>query len=261
MVANINENTSSERSGPLPPDLRPAGELAPSIALPWIVKLRYGVLAGQALIILLAFFVLEVELPLGWISIPLALVAGSNWILSRRLQAFSDRRYLGSLLGGDIICLTALLSLTGGPHNPLTLLYLVQITLSAVILSREWTWALGILSTIGYGFQVSRLCAGADARCSSHAWRISPHLYGMWIAFAAAALLITIFIGKVSDALRNASRTCSCCKPNWPNTNVSRPSSRWLPAPLMNSERPWRLSRSHPVIWNCMRRVSQRIRM
>ena len=30
----------------------------------------------------------------------------------------------------------------------------------------------------------------------------SPHLYGMWIAFAAAALLITIFIGQVSDALR-----------------------------------------------------------
>ena len=30
----------------------------------------------------------------------------------------------------------------------------------------------------------------------------SPHLFGMWIAFAAAALLITIFIGKVSDALR-----------------------------------------------------------
>ena len=82
-------------------DLRPAGELAPSLALPWIVKLRYGVLAGQALLILLAHFVLEVELALGWISIPLALVAGSNWLLSRHTQAFSDRRYLGSLLALD----------------------------------------------------------------------------------------------------------------------------------------------------------------
>ena len=35
------------------PDLRSAGELAPSLALPWIVKLRYGLLAGQAVLILL----------------------------------------------------------------------------------------------------------------------------------------------------------------------------------------------------------------
>ena len=191
-----------ERSGPLPPDLRPAGELAPSIALPWIVKLRYGVLAGQALLILLAYFVLEVELPLGWISIPLALVAGSNWLLSRRIQEFSDRRYLGSLLALDIICLTALLSLTGGPHNPLTLLYLVQITLSAVILSREWTWALGILSTIGFGFQFLVYVPVPMLDVHHMHGGFSPHLYGMWIAFAAAALLITIFIGRVSDALR-----------------------------------------------------------
>jgi two-component system sensor histidine kinase RegB len=31
----------------------------------------------------------------------------------------------------------------------------------------------------------------------------SVHLVGMWIAFAAAALLITVFIGKVSEALRH----------------------------------------------------------
>ena len=192
----------TERRGPLPSDLRSAGELAPSIALPWIVKLRYGVLAGQALIILLAYFVLEVELALGWISIPLVLVAGSNWLLSRHLQAFSDRRYLGSLLALDIICLTALLSLTGGPHNPLTLLYLVQITLSAVILSREWTWALGLLSTIGFGFQFLVYVQVPMLDVHHMHGEFSPHLFGMWIAFAAAALLITIFIGRVSDALR-----------------------------------------------------------
>ena len=30
-------------------DLRPAGELAPSLALPWIIRLRYGVILGQAI--------------------------------------------------------------------------------------------------------------------------------------------------------------------------------------------------------------------
>lgn len=192
----------TEKSNPLPSDLRPAGELAPSLALPWIVKLRYGVLAGQALLILLAHFVFEVELPLGWISFPLALVAGSNWLLSRYTQAFSDRRYLGSLLALDTLCLTALLALTGGPNNPFTLLYLVQITLSAVILSREWTWTLGLLSTIGFGFQFLAYVPVPILEVHHSHDGVSPHLLGMWLAFAVAALLITIFIGKVSDALR-----------------------------------------------------------
>ena len=86
MAADRMKIRVTERSGPLPLDLRPAGELAPSLALPWIVKLRYGVLAGQALLILLAYFVLKIDLALGWISIPLALVGGSNWLLSRNLQ-------------------------------------------------------------------------------------------------------------------------------------------------------------------------------
>lgn len=187
---------------PLAQDLRPAGELALSLALPWIIKLRFGVLAGQVLLILVAHFVLNIELELGWLSIPLALVAGSNWLLSKYTQAFSQRRYLGSLLTLDTICLTVLLALTGGPNNPFSLLYLVQITLSAVILSRGWTWTLGFLSIIGFGFQFFAYVRVPILEVHHTVEGFSPHLIGMWVAFAAATLLITIFIGKVSDALR-----------------------------------------------------------
>ena len=37
----------------------------------------------------------------------------------------------------------------GVPMNPFSLLYLVQITLSAVVLRKVWTWALGALSSLG----------------------------------------------------------------------------------------------------------------
>jgi two-component system, sensor histidine kinase RegB len=191
-----------ERRDALSPDLRPAGEAAHSLALPLIIKLRYAVPAGETLLILLAYFVFDVELPLTWVSIPLVLVAGSNWLLSRNTQKFGNRHYLGSLLALDTLCLTAFLALTGGPHNPFTLLYLVQITLSAVTLSREWTWTLGFLSNVCFGFLFLASVQVPMLEVHHMHGNFSPHLLGMWIAFAAATLLITIFVGKISDTLK-----------------------------------------------------------
>lgn len=201
-VATIMRVTVAEPHNPPLLDLRPAGELAPNLALPWIVKLRYGVLFGQTLLLLLTHFVFDVEIPMAWLTIPLALTAASNILLSRIAKALGVRRALGLILALDTVSLTALLALSGGPANPFSILYLVQITLSAMVLSKEWTWALGILSIIGFG-----LLFPAHVRVSifegHHTTEgFSIHLTGMWIAFAAGALLITVFIGKVSEALR-----------------------------------------------------------
>ena len=190
------------RGATSPPDLRPAGELAPSLALPWIVRLRYGVLAGQALLILLTHFVFKVELAIGWLAIPLALTAASNLLIYRVAERFGARPALGYLLTFDTICLTALLALSGGPTNPFTLLYLVQITLSAVVLSKQWTWVLGLLSALGFAFLFWANVRVSVFEAHHTVGGFSVHLVGMWIAFAAGALLITVFIGKVSEALR-----------------------------------------------------------
>ena len=192
----------TQRRGPSVTDLRSAGEAAPSLALPWVAKLRYGLLAGQIALILTARFVFGVNIPLLWLALPLAVAAVRNLRLQRFSAAFSDRRILGILLTLDTLCLTAVLSLTGGPANPFTLLYLVQITLSAVILSKEWTWALGGLSVACFAFlfPVHTIVPVFEAHHTSQGF--SVHLAGMWIAFAAASLVITVFIGKVSEALR-----------------------------------------------------------
>jgi two-component system, sensor histidine kinase RegB len=185
-----------------PVDLRPAADLAPNLALPWIVKLRYGVLFGQALLLLIAHFAFAVELPIAWLSIPLALTALSNILLSSVSKKWGVRQTLGSILALDTICLTALLALSGGPANPFTILYLVQITLSAIVLSKEWTWALGILSIAGFGFLFPAHVRVSIFEAHHPTGGFSIHLMGMWIAFAAGAFLITVFIGKVSEALR-----------------------------------------------------------
>jgi len=73
----------TERRHLKPADVQPAGELAPSLALPWIAKLRYGMLAGFAALILAAHFAFQVELPAAWLAVPLALTAVSNVLLGR----------------------------------------------------------------------------------------------------------------------------------------------------------------------------------
>jgi two-component system sensor histidine kinase RegB len=192
----------TEHRDPPTPDLRPTGELAPNVALPWIAKLRDGMLMGQIALVLMTHYFFHIALPLKWISIPLALTAASNLVLHRYVYTFSERSALGLLLAFDTVCLTALLALSGGPANPFSLLFLVEITLSAVVLSRAWTWTLGALSILGFAslFWVHVRVPVFEGHHDSEGF--SVHLVGMWIAFAVGALLITVFIGKVSEALR-----------------------------------------------------------
>jgi len=192
----------TERRDPSPGELLPAGELAPDLALPWVAKLRYGLLAGLTCLILLTHYAFGVGLPIAWLAIPLAVMAASNLLAGRAIGRLGTRPALGTLLALDTLCLTALLALTGGPANPFTVLYLVEITLSAVILSKAWTWALGLVSAAGFGllFAVHVPLPIFEAHHSADGF--SAHLMGMWLAFAAGALLITVFIGKVSEALR-----------------------------------------------------------
>lgn len=192
----------TEHRDPSPLDLRPTGELAPSLALPWIAKLRDGMLVGQVSLILLTHFLFHIALPLRWMAIPLALTAGSNIIFHRFIKFFSARFALGLLLAFDTACLTVLLALSGGAANPFSLLFLVEITLSAVVLSKAWTWTLGGLSVLGFAslFWAHVRIPVFESHHDSGGFSI--HLVGMWIAFAVGALLITVFIGKVSEALR-----------------------------------------------------------
>jgi len=71
-----------------------------------------------------------------------------------------------------------------------------------MVLHRLWTWALGILSTVSFGmlFWISRDVPAFHEHAQSG--EPSLHLFGMWIAFATAALLISFFVGKLSTESR-----------------------------------------------------------
>ncbi len=105
--------------------------------------MAFGQIAAAALV----DRALRTDLPLGWIAVAPCLEALTNLWLSRREDA-AESALIGWLFVLDTLGLTAVLMLTGGPTNPLSLLYLVYITLSAMILNQRQTWALGLLASI-----------------------------------------------------------------------------------------------------------------
>ncbi|HUI76653.1 MAG TPA: ATP-binding protein [Bryobacteraceae bacterium] len=189
-----------------PPDLTTRNP-APDLALPWVVRLRYGIALGGAVVLALASVRFGLSAALACSFVPLAAVLVSNLLLAR-LRAQVERApesAVAAVFAMDTLCLTVMLGLTGGSANPFSLLYLVQITLSAVVLEKTWTWALGALSMVCFGALFFWRVPFTPFE-GHHIDSASPHLVGMWVAFVIAAALIAFFTGKISEALRRRER-------------------------------------------------------
>ena len=181
-----------------------SGEVVHRLALPWILRLRYGIVGGEIAILLAVAIGLQIAVPAVVISAVIALQLVTNYVFgrwSRKLRSNAEH-VVGALFVFDTLCLTLILAVTGGPTNPFSLLYLVQITFSAVILHRAWPWVLGVVSVLSFGllFWISQDVPAF--RTHTPPGELSLHLSGMWIAFATAAMLISYFIGKVSEEAR-----------------------------------------------------------
>jgi two-component system sensor histidine kinase RegB len=189
-------------------DARIGGETARLLALRWVVRLRYGFMVGEMALIAALAIGLQISMPAVVLVPAIALQILSNGILSRKKQRLGEsaEHLVGALFVLDTLCLTLILGLSGGPANPFSLLYLVQITFSAIALRRLWTWSLGLISTISFGllFWISRDVPAFHEHGQSG--EFSLHFLGMWLAFATAALLISFFVGKLSAESRKKER-------------------------------------------------------
>jgi two-component system sensor histidine kinase RegB len=193
--------------------MTPAREPRHGIDLSWLLTLRWGALAGQLATILAVDRIMGIDLPLGPLAVVLAIGAGSNVALGAwRRRAEVDDAMLAAVMLLDVALLTAVLYYTGGPFNPFSFLYLVNVALAAVILPPGWTWTLAGISLTLFGglfFAHVPLPLGAgggmDHAAMGHEMGddhpISMHVQGMWVAFGVAAAFIVYFIQRVRRAL------------------------------------------------------------
>ena len=172
------------------------------VNIQWLARLRWAEISGQASTVLVGQFVLDGALPiaqlLGVISVGLV----SNLVLE--LYFFGDRRrdkpsrtvhewQIAVVMMLDLGILTGLLYLTGGPHNPFGLLYVVQIALATVLLRAKWAWLLGALSFVGFGVLLvtyQPLVIPDDNRA-----------VGTWVALGVASAFVVHFLQRIHAAL------------------------------------------------------------
>jgi two-component system sensor histidine kinase RegB len=168
--------------------------------LSWLLRLRWGAVAGQLVTILAARFALGIELPLAPLLGLVGVEALSNALLYARPAARAVRpSLLGALMALDVVLLSGLLYFTGGPNNPFSFLFLVPISVATLVLPAGWTWALVLLSLACSAvlFAWNRPLELGP----SHAEHMSMHLRGMWVAFGVAAAFIVYYLRRIRRVL------------------------------------------------------------
>lgn len=176
---------------------------AGKVSLPWLVRLRWGVLAGQLGAVLFAYELLAADLRLGRIALLVSLTTATNAALAWKAgrDPSLPRGWCGTILTFDTLVLTALLQSTGGAANPFSVLYLVHITLAAMVLGAAWTSGLTLLAVVAYR---SLFLGDEHAQHLGHEY--ATHLQGMWVAFALTAALTAAFVVRLTAAIQRRDR-------------------------------------------------------
>lgn len=174
-------------------------DLEPTITLPWLIRLRWFLVAGHAAVWCGVRWGLGSEVAWWPFATAIAVLVASNLLLASAVT----RRDPAHLMGGVLLLDTALLTLQlaglGGATNPFTVMYLVYITLSAVVLSARWTTAVATLAIVGFA-----VLFAVPAQMHIHhsgSPLTNRHLQGMWAAFVVAAALTAFFVRRISTAI------------------------------------------------------------
>lgn len=190
----------------------------------WLIKLRWAGGLGQLITVLFVRFVLGIELPmlplLGLIALQmLTNLALQFWIVPEWLgpqlgetEVHADS-LLASVLAVDILLLSGLLYFSGGPGNPFSIFYLVNIALAGVLLRPRWAVGVSVMAIVCYSLlSLSHVSIPDLGEPKSPAQFQSPEAMrlasqrllfqqGMFVALTTCAAFIVYFVARVTHEL------------------------------------------------------------
>ncbi|KAB0548113.1 HAMP domain-containing histidine kinase [Pseudomonas argentinensis] len=169
-----------------------------------LTLIRFLVLAAQAGSVGLAYK--SELLPLPWLQLSITLGASLVLCLLTALRLrgpwpVTEAEY-GIHLGFDLIIHSVLLYYSGGSTNPFVSYYLVPLTIAAATLPWLFTMILGGMALASY----TLLLVWSHPLQLPVGPRESLLVYGMWLSFALAAGLITFFVAKMAEELRQQEK-------------------------------------------------------
>lgn len=168
-----------------------------------LIQLRWIAAFGQIVTIEVAHYGLRLPIP---VEPMLAVLAGLlafnvlsllRWRTGRRVT--NGELFLGLMV--DVGTLTAQLHLSGGISNPFVYLYLLQVTLGAVLLRAWAVWTM-VAVAIGCVAGLAIFSRPLPVALEAHRGLASPYLAGLLICFALNAVLLVVFITRIGQNLR-----------------------------------------------------------
>ncbi|MFN2366265.1 MAG: ATP-binding protein [Desulfurivibrionaceae bacterium] len=188
------------------------------IAFSWLLKLRWGAVICQLLIILAVGLVFDIDIPIPILLAVIFFQICSNFYFHRLKNKQASIRPLifGLIMAWDIIQLTVLIYFSGGPMNPFTFIYLVHVALGAILMGQRWAWGLNLLAITCYAllfllppapdFNQGLVAASAVSPCFEDSG-MGLHLQGMWAAFTLTAIFIVFFVSRIGKAIEGHQQT------------------------------------------------------
>ena len=130
------------------PDLTP---VFGRVRLRTLILLRWLAVAGQTLAVIVVFYGLGFDLPLGAC---LAVIAASAWVNAWLTLAMPTQRFAKDWeaflqLAYDVIQLMVLLALTGGLTNPFSVMLVGPVVIAVSALPGRWWLTLAAIAIIG----------------------------------------------------------------------------------------------------------------
>ncbi len=181
----------------------------------WLINLRWVAVIGQVATIVGAVAIFKTQMPAVWSLIAvISLTAVSNILLTYwfardnrvELNVKTWNALLALIMVMDMLSLTALLFATGGPNNPFFLFIFVNISLSALVLNRNWAWGINLLANICFllitfeHLKVPQLDMGLPPLHAAGQLQLK-HI-ALLVAFATCSTVIMYFMTRLTAELR-----------------------------------------------------------
>lgn len=175
----------------------------PASLLRSLATLRWVAVGGQSLVVLLVVHGLGLPLPPLPLWLGVAALALFNlwaWPRAHRLTEASEAEALGHVLV-DLANLTWMIACSGGAMNPFASLFLLPLALAAVAM--PWRAVCIVLAGCALGYAISTLFG----RPLPHLHGLlgdsfDLHLWGMAVNFAVSAVVVTGFLTRLAQTLR-----------------------------------------------------------
>ncbi|WP_216839235.1 ATP-binding protein [Caulobacter sp. S45] len=168
-----------------------------------LIQLRWIAVVGQVVTIASVRWLFGIELPLVPMAMLLAFLVLLNIASLLRLKArasVSNGELLLALVL-DVLALTGQLYLSGGATNPFISLYLLQVTLSAVLLEAWSTWVMVVMTGVCFAGLIVIFRPLELPHPHLHDL-FKLHIRGTLVCFVLDAALLVVFVVRIGRNLR-----------------------------------------------------------